>query len=281
MAQEVTRIKKRIASVSGAYKVTSAMKLVSTVKLGKWKTKMLNNREYTARIKSITDDALKNIGEISSPYFSDNINAKKNLYIVVSSTLGLCGSYNNNVFRVADNVISENDDVIILGNKGYVHYADGAFQILEGYKDYTSIDNKKIITLLTEYVINEYVKGTYKSVHMVYSSYKNSLVFIPKDYQILPLINKNKEENAGYAPIMEPNKDELVNSIIPLYIKNVIYSLLLESEVSEHAARCNAMDNATNNAKDLLDNLKIQFNKARQNTITQEITEIVGASKAL
>ena len=109
---------------------------------------------------------------------------------------------------------------------------------------------------------------------------KNSLVFLAKDYQLLPFMAQEEESN-DYPPIMEPSAKELVNSLIPFYIKTALHSKLLESEVCEQGARSNAMENATNNAKDLLEELKIEFNKARQAAITQEITEIVAASKAV
>ena len=115
---------------------------------------------------------------------------------------------------------------------------------------------------------------------MIYSEYKNSLVFIPRDFKILPL-HEVETDNNGFSPILEPDEKSLVEEIVPIYIKTIVYSKLLESEVCEQAARCNAMDNATNNAKDLLEQLKIEFNKARQSAITQEITEIVSAANAV
>ena len=115
---------------------------------------------------------------------------------------------------------------------------------------------------------------------MIYSEYKNSLVFIPKDIIILPL-QQVEANNYDLGPILEPDEKTLIDALMPIYLKTIVNSKLLESEVCEQAARCNAMDNATNNAKDLLDNLKIEFNKARQGAITQEITEIVSAANAI
>ena len=134
MSQTVTKIKKRISSVSGALKVTSAMKLVSTVKLKKWKNKMLANREYSDALYRTTTDVLSYVKKAKSPFNIVNENTNKNLYIVVSSTLGLCGSYNNNIFKLADVTLKEKDDAIILGNKGIAHYQNGAFTKIEGLK---------------------------------------------------------------------------------------------------------------------------------------------------
>ena len=277
MAQEVARIKKRIKSVGGSYKITSAMKLVSTVKLKKWKNKMLANKEYALRIDEIAKTVFANIEESSNPYFEKK-NADKNLFIVLSSSLGLCGAYNSNIFRLADVSISEKDDAIILGKKAISHYQNGIFNRIETFKEYSGVSNVNTINAIVDYIKKEYLKGTYKEIHLIYTAYKNSLVFHPVDYQVLPL-TMEKQEKAPYPPIMEPNQEALIEVLVPLYLKNSIHAKFLESEVCEQAARSNAMENATKNAEELLESLQIEFNKARQAAITQEITEIVGASQ--
>ena len=279
MSQQVTNVKKRISSVSSALKVTSAMKLVSTVKLKKWKNKMLANREYADAIDEVTNKILKYTQKVKTPFNVSN-DSNKILYIVVSSTLGLCGSYNNNVFKVADVAIKENDDAIILGKKGLIHYEHGEFSRVEGFNDYNSFNDTGIINSLIELIKREYLKGTYHEIHLIYSEYKNSLVFLAKDALILPL-KKVESDELSFGPILEPSEEKLVETLIPIYLKTVVNSKLLESEVCEQGARCNAMDNATNNAQELLDNLKIEFNKARQGAITQEIIEIVSAANAI
>ncbi len=277
MAQEVTRIKKRIKSVTGSYKITSAMKLVSTVKLKKWKNKMLATKDYALRIDEIARKVFSSVEESNNPYFTLNLKANKNLYIVLSSSLGLCGAYNNNLFRLADSHIKENDEAIILGKKAISHYKDGKFTKIEDFKEYSSIRDEAIIKQIVDFISKEYLKGTYKEIHLIYTAYKNSLVFHPMDYQVLPLQGE-KKTNEAYPPIMEPNQEAVLNALVPIYLKNSVYAKFLESEVCEQAARSNAMENATKNAEELLDNLQIEFNKARQGAITQEITEIVGAS---
>ena len=280
MSQAVTKIKSRIKSVSSAYKVTSAMKLVSTVKLKQWRNKMIAHKEYLNEVNEIVDILLTYCKKHKSPFMEINENATKNLYLVISSTLGLCGSYNNNIFKIGDTVISKDDDAIILGGKGANHYKNGEFTSLKGYEGYSSIVNQEMVNKITDYILNEYQKGTYKQVHIIYTEYKNSLVFLAKDYRLLPFSFESKVEE-GYPPIMEPNEKELVEQIIPFYLRSEIYSKLLESEVCEQGARSNAMENATNNAKELLEELNIEFNKARQSAITQEIIEIVAAAKAV
>ncbi len=280
MSQNVIKIKSRIKSVTGAYKVTSAMKLVSTVKLKQWKNKMLANKDYNYQLKEVVDLLLMFSKKSKSPYMRINENASKKLYVVLSSTLGLCGSYNNNIFKVSDSKITSEDEAIILGQKGIIHYANDDFKVFEGFDEYSSLMDSSLVKKLTNILLKEYEKGTYSEIHIIYSEYKNSLVFLAKDYQLLPFV-ASKEESNDYPPIMEPSEEELVKELIPFYLKTNIYSKLLESTVCEHAARSNAMENATNNAKDLLEELQIEFNKARQGAITQEITEIVAAAKAI
>ena len=278
MPQEVTRIKKRIKSVSSSYKITSAMKLVSTVKLKKWKNKMLANKDYALKIDEIASIVFSSIENSKNPFFQER-KADKNLYIVLSSSLGLCGAYNNNIFRLADSKITEKDDAIILGNKAIAHYKDGAFNHIETFKDYSNVSNEKMINSMIEFIKTEYLKGTYQEIHLIYTSYKNSLVFHPVDYMVLPL-KVDLDNKAAYPPIMEPNQEALIDILVPIYLKNSVYAKFLESEVCEQAARSNAMENATKNAEELLESLQIEFNKARQGAITQEITEIVGASQS-
>ena len=253
------------------------MKLVSTVKLKKWKNKMLANKEYALRIDEIARTIFSSVEESKNPFFEKK-NADKNLYIVLSSSLGLCGAYNTNIFRLTDAKISEKDDAIILGNKAISHYQNGVFNKIESFKDYSNVSDTMMINSIIEYIKKEYLKGAYQEVHLIYTSYKNSLVFRPVDCQILPL-QMEVEKKEGYPPIMEPNQEALIDVLIPLYLKNSVYAKFLESEVCEQASRSNAMENATKNAEELLESLQIEFNKARQAAITQEITEIVGASQ--
>ena len=280
MGQNVVKIKSRIKSVTGAYKVTSAMKLVSTVKLKQWKNKMLANKDYNKQLDEVVDLLLTFSKKTNSPFMKINEKANKKLYVIISSTLGLCGSYNTNIFKVADAKITKEDEAIILGQKGIVRYSKEEFKVVEGFEDSSSYIAKDFVNRIKDYILKEYIKGTYSEIHIIYSEYKNSLVFFAKDYKLLPFI-ASKEESNDYPPIFEPSVNELVDKLIPFYLKTCLYSKLLESAVCEQAARSNAMENATNNAKDLLDELHIEFNKARQAAITQEITEIVSAAKAM
>ena len=281
MSQQITKIKSRIKTVSSALKVTSAMKLVSTVKLNRYKNKMLANRDYSNKIEQITDEVLM-WSKSRNKYFVENENTEKKLYVIVSSTLGLCGAYNSNIFKLADVTVGKDDDLVILGKKGLTHYENGEHKLILDFKDYAVTKNEKAVNSLVEYLVNCFLNQEYREIHIIYTSYRNSMVFLPKDYMVLPL-NKGKEENdeLAFSPILEPNEETLLDTLVPLFLKTAVYSKLLESEVCEQAARCNAMESATDNANEILDALNIEFNKARQAAITQEITEIVGAAEAI
>ena len=285
MSQNITKIKTRIRSVTGAYKVTSAMKLVSTVKLRTWKSKMIANKRYAEEVKEASDSVFNFLTDVDSIFIEGNKKATKNLYVVVSSSLGLCGAYNSNIFKLADVTITKEDDAIILGKKGSIHFKNGEFKQIHDFDNYESIKNTSTIRALGDYLIEVYKTGEYKEVHLIYTEYHNPIVFTSKDLKLLPLSNKDekdgKKNSVGYEPLLEPSKGELVNTLVPFVVSNLVYSCLLESEVCEQASRSNAMENATDNAEELLNELKIEFNKARQAAITQEIIEIAAAANAL
>ena len=280
MSQQITKIKARIKTVSSALKVTSAMKLVSTVKLNRYKNKMLANREYSSRINEISDEVLK-WAKTESKYARKDNQINKKLYVIVSSTLGLCGAYNANIFKLADANVGKDDDLLVLGKKGLTHYDNGEYNLVLDFSKYHSIKDEQIVRDLSDYLIGQFLEGHYSEIHLIYSSYKNSISFIPVDSLILPIKQESSENEIGFSPILEPNEETLLDNLVPLFLKATIYSKLLESEVCEQAARCNAMESATDNANEILDALNIEFNKARQAAITQEITEIVGAAEAL
>ena len=281
MSQQIAKIKARIKTVSSALKVTSAMKLVSTVKLNRYKNKMLANRDYSQKIEQITDEVLK-WSKKRNKYFAENENTEKKLYVVISSTLGLCGAYNSNIFKLAETNVSKDDDMMILGKKGVTHFDNGENKLILQFKDYTVTKNEKSVDVIVQYLVDLFLNKEYKEIHIIYTSYRNSMAFVPKDYMVLPL-NKGKEneEELGFSPILEPTEEKLLDTLIPLFLKTAVYSKLLEAEVCEQAARCNAMESATDNANEILEALNIEFNKARQAAITQEITEIVGAAEAV
>ena len=280
MSQGLTNTKRRIQSISSTKKITKAMELVATVKLKKWKDNMENIVSYLEVMQEIISSC------VSGSDLSDNLELKSfkeatsNLYVVVTSSLGLCGGYNYNLFKFLNGKINKNDKVIVVGTKGFVRYSheevdlNSEFVGLLDKVDYQKV--KDLVNILKE----EYSTGKYKKVLLISTVYKNSLNFIPTEFQLLPLENLDESENKTET-LYEPSKEEVLSLVIPKYINTYLYGRLIEASVCEQAARRNAMDSATDNAEELLEKLKLEYNKARQGAITQEITEVVaGASNA-
>lgn len=272
MAQELAKTKKRIASISSTLKITKAMELVATSKLKKWKDKMGNINLYLdSLIKIISSCA----GEENNT-FKINKNANSSLYIVVTSSLGLCGGYNYNIYKFLNSKINKDDKVLILGTKG-LSKLKSDFDIDDEYVSILDHFDYSNASKLKDKIINEFNKGLYKEIHLISTHYKNSLTFIPCDNLLLPL-EKLETSSSNQEIIFEPNKEEVLSLLIPKYLNTLLYSKLTEAIVCEYASRRNSMDSASDNAEELQNKLMLEFNKARQQAITQEITEVVAGA---
>lgn len=203
-------------------------------------------------------------------------NTSSKLYIVVTSSLGLCGGYNYNVFKFLNNKIKPEDKVIILGTKGLIKYSHTDLNLDEDYVSLLDKFDSYASRNLIDKIINEYKTGKYNEVRLIATEYKNSLTFIPNDIRILPFENKNNIINDNI--MFDPNKEEVLSLLIPKYLDVLMYGKLTEAIVCEHASRRNAMDTATDNGEELSQKLMLEYNKARQQAITQEITEISSAA---
>ncbi|MFA6755011.1 MAG: ATP synthase F1 subunit gamma [Bacilli bacterium] len=284
--QSLSRVKRRINTVQSTRKITNSMKLVSSVKLRKL-TKFLESEElYFTSMDRVINDALfenKNYlnNKVSSPYLSVYPNATKTLYIVVTSNTGLCAGYNANIFKFFKDFYKKGDEVILIGEKSYAYFRHD--KELVTYNDFikinTGFDYAKA-RLLAKFALNKFGSGNYKSVNIIYTKYINSLVAKPENIQILPYL-PSENPRYHYEPIYEPGKQEVVDYAIPLYIASKVYYYLYISFISEESSRRNAMDNADRNAKELVDELKLEYNKARQAEITQQITEVTSGSMAV
>lgn len=278
MAQELANTKKRIQSVNSTLKITKAMELVANAKLKRWKNKMENITQYLLEMSDIISTCAGSYDpfNMSIDELKKYKNTSSKLYIVVTSSLGLCGGYNYNVFKFLNNKIKPEDKVIILGTKGLIKYShtdlnldDDYVSLLDKFDSYASRN-------LIDKIINEYKTGKYKEVRLIATEYKNSLTFIPNDIKILPFENKNNIINDNI--IFDPSKEEVLSLLIPKYLDVLMYGKLTEAIVCEHASRRNAMDTATDNGEELSQKLMLEYNKARQQAITQEITEISSAA---
>ena len=268
--------KRRIQSVSSTKKITKAMELVATAKLKALKDKMQENMSYTASMIDIANDVFSSIEDCESVFVKGN-KSNKTLFIIVTSNLGLCASYNYEVFKVVDSLVNKDDKVIMIGTKGYTHYNNLLNDIDDRFVDILAHINYQDIALLCNEIIAMYSKGEIGKIKLIYTKYVNSLTFTPETLQLLP-VNMNKQKITKKYTIMEPTPLDIIDALLPMYVKSVMYGKLIESVVSEQASRRTAMETATDNSQEIIDKLQILYNKERQAAITQEITEVVGGS---
>lgn len=280
MAQNINKTKRRISSINSTKKITKAMELVASVKLKRFKNIMFQNECYTNEIISLVNILLSSLNEKDNEdiqkYFLPNNNGK-DLIVVISSNLGLCASYNNEVFKyVLENVNEKTSIIVPIGIKGNDYFSSLGFTTIDDFVLLNEKINYSDVVKLGRYLLNEFLSGKYRSIKLIYTKYVNSIKFVPNKIDILP-INKTQKTatNNGYAPIFDPNVESLISELVPLYVNSLLYQKIIEAQVSEQGSRRNAMENANDNADDLIKKLTIEYNKARQAAITQEINEVV------
>lgn len=282
MGQSLNNIKRRINTVNSTRKITSAMKLVANVKSRRFMRELKNHEDFVKETKTILNDALFSLNDDElttiNPLLTQYSNAKKRLVIIVTSSLGLCGGYNNEVYKYYSDFYKDGDEVITIGEKGFIEYSKK--KNLQIYTEFTNVLDKVEISELKgliDFIDSKYLTGEYRSVEVIYHRYINSLISKVESIQILPLIFK-EEKKVEISPVFLPDINTVINTLIPQYINVTIYEKFVSSLVSEYSARRNAMDNADKNAKDLVEKLRLEYNKERQSSITQEITEVVSGS---
>ena len=280
MAQALNKTKRRIASVSNTKKITEAMELVATVKLKKFRNVMERNQFYVKEMENVIFHlfgALDASEEI--PYLKEG-KGDKDLVVVINSNLGLCASYNSNVFNfVNSNILKESSIILPIGLKGELNYNKEGFEVISDYVRMNEKLDYDATTKLGRHLHSEFLKGKYRSIKVVYTKYVNSLRFEPTLITLFPIVNKEEKQDIGYAPIYDPNVKTLIEELVPIYLVSSLYQKLIESQVSEQASRRTAMENANDNADELIDKLTIEYNKARQAAITQEILEVVAGQQ--
>lgn len=283
MSQSLNKIKRRISTIESTRKITSAMKLVSNAKMVKFKKELDNERLYIDYMDEILNDVIfynevNPTKKIDSIFLNENNNSSKKLYVLLTTDLGLCGAYNNEIFKFFKELYKNGDEVILIGTKGLSFFKKDEVKIHYDFLHLYENINVYKIKELTDFIVEKYKTLNYSSVEIIYHKYINTVLSIPKIKKLLPFeIKENKKMYVD--PLFLPKKEEVVNKIIPEYINSIVLNLVYESMVSENSARRNAMENADQNAKDMIDDLKLEYNKERQQAITQEISEVIGGSK--
>ncbi len=282
MPSNMQSIKRRMKSVESTKKITKAMQLVATSKLRKTRNQLDELKPYYSGVQQTVASILKsNEGKIDNAYLKANKEGN-DVYIVITSSLGLCGGYNANVFKAIRDVITDNDYIYAIGTKGASYFNHRNVKFNDEYLDLNStLEFKDIVKMVTE-LTNKYRNKEIKSIKIVYTEFVNNLTFIPRIITLLPVdVNDFKDvEITNKYTIFEPSENEVLNSLIPMYLQSVIYGYLVESVTSENASRRISMENATDNAEELIEDLLLKYNQARQTAITNEISEIVAGANA-
>ena len=278
-------IKRRKGSVQSTQQITKAMKLVSTVKLQKAKQKAEQTTNYFDCMYNTVQNMLAKEKNINHPYLQTSDSSKK-LVIMVTSNKGLAGGYNSNVIKLITQGNFNKDDVKIMavGRKGKEAMSRYGYEI---YKDCCEVidgPTYEDARAIAKYALELFAKGEVGELYLAYTHFKNTVSHIPTLVKLLPVeadANREVTEESNIPMNFEPREEEALQLIIPTYITSLIYGGMMESVASENGARMQAMDSATSNAEEIIDKLTLQYNRARQGAITQELTEIIAGAQAI
>lgn len=281
-------IKRRKGSIQSTQQITKAMKLVSTVKLQKAKQRAEQSKDYFKCMYETVVSVLAKAGNINHPYLKPGSSEKKGI-IVISSNRGLAGGYNSNVIKLVTqgDFKKEEADIYTIGKKGKDAFQRYGYRIQQDYSGCIEEPSYADAMAISARVLDDFVNGEIGEIYLAYTGFKNTVVHVPTLLKLLPVeINEGnageKDTAENKIPMnFEPKEEEALNMIIPKYITSLIFGGMVEAVASENGARMQAMDSATSNAEEMIDHLTLQYNRARQGSITQELTEIIAGANAI
>ncbi len=278
-------IKRRRSSIQSTQQITKAMKLVSTVKLQRARAGAERSKSYFTCMYDTVSNILKRVGHVEQKYLMPGATGKKAV-ILITSNRGLAGGYNNNVAKlVTRHETWKKEDLLIysIGNKGREILSRAGYEIKESLPEIMEQPTYADAMFLTERLLKAFEAGEISEIYLAYTFFKNTVSHIPTLVKLLPVEVEQTEEQKTDEALMnfEPEDTEAIDLIVPKYIASLIYGGLVEALASENGARMQAMDNATSNAAELIDDLELMYNRARQSSITQELTEIIAGAGAI
>jgi F-type H+-transporting ATPase subunit gamma len=280
----VRDIKRRIKSVESTQQITKAMKMVAASKLRRTQTAVIKSRPYTEKLEEILGRIVASAGEITHSLLVERP-VKAVGIILITSDKGLAGGYNVNVQKAALQLATQLSkkaitvEFITVGSKGrdFLRRRDKKIKaVFTGINDVPTFSEAQ---RLAQVAVNSYLEGEYDQVYLVYQEFITTVQQHPVVKQLLPLPYEQGEEKTEY--LYEPSPQEVLEILLPQYINNTMFHILTETKASEHGARMTAMTSATDNAEEMIDKLKLSYNRSRQAAITCEISEIVGGASAL
>ena len=278
-------IKRRRNSIASTQQITKAMKLVSTVKLQKTKMRAERSKPYFDKMYATVTSMLAKSGTIEHPYLKPQSSTKKAV-ILITSNRGLAGGYNSNVIKTVTGSDLKAEDIVLftVGSKGREYFARRNYEIAKEYNEVIENPMFSDAKEICEEVLKRYVSGEVGEIYLAYTYFKNTVVHEPRLLKLLPIqVDEADIEAAKSNSLMnyEPQEEEALEIIIPKYMTSILYGALVEAVASENGARMQAMDSATSNAEDMISDLSLKYNRARQGSITQELTEIIAGAEAL
>ncbi len=287
-------IQDRIRSIQDTMKITSAMYMISSSKMKRAKKKLSEAAPYFYRVQGEISRILRHVPDVEHKYFDlrPDIPAKdrKIGLIVITGDKGLAGAYNHNVLKRAEEMMEGpgHFKLFVLGMVGRMYFAKKKVDMDNDPEFLFTVQKPTLhqARVITERILDEFNRGALDEVHIIYSELENAVTVDTKEQQLLPL--KKAFFDSAKLPAdlyheeiaMKPSAEEVLNYVIPNYLTGLLFGILIESYTSENNARMMAMESSTNNATDMLKELEIQYNRARQAAITQEITEVIGGAKA-
>ncbi len=293
MGANLKEVRERISSVKSTQQITKAMKMVSAAKLKRATDAIVQMRPYSDKLDELLSNLMANLDGDASSKYGEEREIHNACVVIVTSNRGLCGGFNTNIIKASNNLIAEkyadvrragNLTLVPIGKKGYEfakrHLSD--CKIVDKYVDLFNDLSADNVSRVSKRLIAGFMDKKYDSIDIAYSRFKNAAMQFAEIEPFLPvkkLETKETKHKADY--IFEPNKEALLEHLIPSILQTSFQKYLLDTHASEHGARMTAMDNATENAEELVKELKIQYNKARQEAITRELSEIVGGAAAL
>lgn len=298
MAGGLKEVRERIKSVNNTQQITKAMKMVSAAKLRKAQSAIIQLRPYADRLNRMLSNILSNVDSSAGTSFGKVRAVKNVLIVVVTSNRGLAGAFNTNVSKETLSLIrnkyaaqqrSGNVTLLFIGKKGYDYFRSRTKDVKFNTEHIALFDNLAYenVSKVSQSLMDAFSTGQYDAIEVVYSRFKNAATTFPTAEQWLPVpkivpqgaTTNTSKRRADY--IFEPDEQQLLENLVPSILQLAFYKYLLDTHASEHGSRMTAMDKATENAEELLKQLKINYNKARQESITKELSEIVGGVAAL
>ena len=278
-------IKRRKSSVQSTQQITKAMKLVSTVKLQRAKGRAEKSKTYFSCMYDTVASMLSKAGTVNHPFLMAGESTKKAV-IVITANRGLAGGYNSNIVKLIKNSDFKKEDLLLytIGTKGRDALARLGYTIAADYSEVIDEPMYSDAMEISKKLLEEFAAGRIVEIYVAYTGFKNTVTHVPTLLKLLPVkVEDDRPQSEDHQAVMEfePECEEAIDLIIPKYITSLIYGALIESVASENGARMQAMDSATSNADDMISKLSLLYNRARQSSITQELTEIIAGAEAI